>query len=98
MIKAKRIDSEGVLLVLGFVGEAGGPIRGICVDPVTGMAKGHFIHELTFQPMFEKEEPPKPKPQEVLVDPPVEAYEKTIESGFIDQHTRPPKKWIPKKK
>ena len=57
MIKARGKTTNTLYLILGFVGEAGGPVRAVCVEPLGGNAKIIGVHELSFDPMTEKMEP-----------------------------------------
>jgi hypothetical protein len=45
-----------LLAVLGFVGSEG-PVRAVCVDPVSGVAQAHYLYNLIFE--FPNEKPLK---------------------------------------
>jgi hypothetical protein len=58
MILAKKKDTETLLVVMGFVGVEGGPVRAVCVAPVGGQANAYYLHDLVFNPLVELPAPP----------------------------------------
>ena len=51
MINAKLKGKEGAYVVLGFVGEGVGQVRGVCVSVVGGDARAYPLQDIIFEPL-----------------------------------------------